>query len=159
MKKRVIESVIGICHMEEFDNTEIRLVKKAIEATERSYARYSNFKVGAALLLEDGTEVIGCNQENAAYPVTICAERSALFSAGAQYPELAVTTIAIAARNENGELLAEPITPCGSCRQALIETETRYGRPIKILLYGTCHIYVIEGIRNLMPLSFSDKQM
>ena len=122
MKKRVIESVIGICHMEELDNTEIRLVKKAIEATERSYARYSNFKVGAALLLEDGTEVIGCNQENAAYPVTICAERSALFSAGAQYPELAVTTIAIAARNENGELLAEPITPCGSCRQALIET-------------------------------------
>ena len=111
------------------------------------------------MLLEDGTEVIGCNQENAAYPVTICAERSALFSAGAQYPELAVTTIAIAARNENGELLAEPITPCGSCRQALIETETRYGRPIKILLYGTCHIYVIEGIRNLMPLSFSDKQM
>ena len=84
MKKRVIESVIGICHMEELDNTEIRLVKKAIEATERSYARYSNFKVGAALLLEDGTEVIGCNQENAAYPVTICAERSALFSAGAQ---------------------------------------------------------------------------
>ena len=96
------------------------------------------------MLLEDGTEVIGCNQENAAYPVTICAERSALFSAGAQYPELAVTTIAIAARNENGELLAEPITPCGSCRQALIETETRYGRPHKDSFYTEHAIYTLS---------------
>lgn len=159
MKKQVIESVIGVCGIDELSAAERHLVEKAVEATRRSYARYSHFKVGAALLLEDGTEVIGCNQENAAYPVTICAERSALFSAGAQYPDLAVTAIAIAARNEHDELLAEPVTPCGSCRQALIETETRYGRPVRIILYGTSRIYVIDGIRHLMPLSFSDKQM
>lgn len=79
MKKRVIESVIGICHMEELDNTEIRLVKKAIEATERSYARYSNFKVGAALLLEDGTEVIGCNRERSLSCYNMCRALSTLF--------------------------------------------------------------------------------
>lgn len=159
MKQKVIESVIGVYGFDELDDTDRHLVEKAIEATGRSYARYSHFRVGAALLLEDGTEVIGCNQENAAYSVTICAERSALFAAGAQYPEKAVTAIAIAARNERGELLAEPITPCGSCRQALIETETRYGRKVRILLYGTDRIYVIDGIKTLMPLSFTDEQM
>ena len=104
-------------------------------------------------------EIMGCNQENAAYPVTICAERTALFSAGVQYPDQAVVMLAIAARNESGELLDEPVTPCGSCRQAIIETEQRYNKQIRILLYGNNHIYSIDGIRQLMPLSFTDKQM
>lgn len=159
MKKRIIESVVNVCHPEELDETERRLVEKAIEATGRSYAKYSNFKVGAALLLKNGAEVIGCNQENAAFPVTICAERTALFAAGAQYPDQPVTMLAIAARNEKGELLDEPVTPCGSCRQAIIETEQRFGQSIRILLYGKKHVYVIDGIRQLMPLSFTDEQM
>lgn len=159
MKKRIIESVVYVCQTDELNETEKRLVAKAIEATERSYARYSRFRVGAALLLENGTEIIGCNQENAAYSVTICAERTALFSAGAQYPDQPVVMLAIAARNEKGELLNEPITPCGSCRQAIIETEQRFGRSIRILLYGTAHVYVIDGIRQLMPLSFTDELM
>lgn len=135
------------------------LVDKAIEATDRAYAAYSHFKVGAALLLANGEVILGCNQENAAYPVTICAERSALFSAGAQYPDQPVVAIAIAARDESGQLLNEPITPCGSCRQAMIETERRYNRKVKIMLYGTERIYIIDGIGQLMPLSFTDDMM
>lgn len=159
MEKRIIESVIDICQPDELNEVERNLIEKAIEATNRSYAKYSNFKVGAAALLENGVEVLGCNQENAAYPVTICAERTALFSAGAQYPDQPVVMLAIAARNENNELLREPITPCGSCRQVILETEQRFGKSIKILLYGTERIYIINGIRQLMPLSFTDEQM
>jgi cytidine deaminase len=105
--------------------------------------------------LENGVEVIGCNQENAAYPSGLCAERTALFAAGAQYPDVPVAVLAIAARGTDGELLEEPVAPCGSCRQVIIETETRAKRPIRILLFGHRCVYVIDGIRQLMPLMFS----
>ncbi|MDE5947799.1 MAG: cytidine deaminase [Prevotella sp.] len=154
-----MKSEIDVCRQDELSEMEQLLVNKAIEATDRAYAAYSHFRVGAALLLANGEIVLGCNQENAAYPVTICAERSALFSAGAQYPDQPVVAIAIAARDESGQLLGEPITPCGSCRQAMIETERRYSRKVKILLYGTERIYVIDGIGQLMPLSFTDDMM
>ncbi len=159
MEKRTIKSEIDVCQKNELSEMEQLLVNKAIEATDRAYAAYSHFRVGAALLLANGEIVLGCNQENAAYPVTICAERSALFSAGVQYPDQPVVAIAIAARDESGQLLGEPITPCGSCRQAMIETERRYSRKVKILLYGTERIYVIDGIGQLMPLSFTDDMM
>lgn len=158
MEEKIIKSVINVCRLEELTDNERCLIDKAIEATYRSYSKYSHFSVGAAVRLENGTEVIGCNQENAAYPLTLCAERTALFSAGAQYPDQPVTMIAIAARNADG-LLAEPITPCGSCRQVLIETEQRFGHSIRILLYGTNHVYVIDGIKQLMPLSFSEEHL
>ena len=106
--------------------------------------------------LDNGIEIIGCNQENAAYPSGLCAERTALFSAGAQYPEVPVRMLAIAARGTDGELTFEPTGPCGSCRQVIIESETRAKDPIRILLYGRKHIYVIDGIRQLMPLTFSE---
>jgi cytidine deaminase len=99
---------------------------------------------------------MGCNQENAAFPAGICAERSAIFAAGAQYPDQPVTMLAIAARNEKGELLEEPVTPCGTCRQVIIETETRFHQPLRILLYGQRHIFILEGIKQLMPLSFTE---
>lgn len=156
MEERIIKSVIKVCRMEELPSDEQSLIRKAIEATGRSYSKYSHFSVGAAVLLDNGREVIGCNQENAAFSVTICAERTALFAAGAQYPDNAVTKIAIAAANAGG-LLDEPITPCGSCRQALIETEQRFGREVRILLYGRKHVYRIDGIKNLMPLSFTEE--
>jgi len=98
----------------------------------------------------------GCNQENAAFPAGLCAERSAIFAAGAQYPGVPVKTLAIAARDTNGELTEEPVSPCGTCRQVMIETETRFSQPIRILLYGRRRIYVMDGIKNLMPLSFTE---
>jgi cytidine deaminase len=155
MEQLELKSVITVCQYEELSPADQHLVTLAIEATKRSYAPYSHFHVGAAVRLENGVEVIGCNQENAAYPSGLCAERTALFAAGAQYPDVAVDTLAIAARGTDGELLEEPVAPCGSCRQVIIETETRAKRPIRILLYGRRCVYVIDGIRQLMPLMFS----
>ena len=156
MKELELKSVIQACQMDELSTEEQHLVNLAIEATHRSYAPYSHFHVGAAVRLENGEEIIGCNQENAAYPSGLCAERTALFSAGAQYPDVPVEMLAIAARGTDGELLSEPVSPCGSCRQVIIESETRAGHPIRILLYGRKCIYVIDGIRALMPLMFSE---
>ena len=156
MEELELKSVVKVCQLEELTAEEQHLVEQAIEATERSYAPYSNFHVGAAVRLENGVEVIGWNQENAAYPLSLCAERTALFSAGAQYPDVPVGMLAIAARGADGILQDEPVTPCGSCRQVILEFETRAKHPIRILLYGRKYIYVIDGIRQLMPLSFSE---
>ncbi len=155
MKELTLESKITECQMEELSEQEQTLVRMAIEATERSYAPFSHFHVGAALLLENGEMLTGSNQENAVLPAGICAERSAIFAAGAQYPDQSVRTIAIAARGTDGELTDEPVTPCGICRQVIIETETRFQQSMRILLYGRRYIYAIDGIRQLMPLSFS----
>ena len=156
MKEVELKSVIKACQIEELSAEEQHLVNLAIEATGRSYAPYSNFHVGAAVRLENGENIIGCNQENAAYPSGLCAERTALFSAGAQYPNVGVEMLAIAARGTDGELQYEPVGPCGSCRQVIVESETRAGHPIRILLYGRKCVYVIDGIRKLMPLMFSE---
>lgn len=156
MKERVLESKICECQPEELSSQEQTLINMAIDATRHSYAPFSHFQVGAALLLANGKTVSGCNQENAVLPAGICAERSAIFAAGAQYPDQAVTMIAIAARGTDGELTDDPVTPCGICRQVMIETETRFHRPIRILLYGRRCIFAIDGIQQLMPLSFSE---
>ena len=156
MKELELKSVIQACQMDELSAEEQHLVNLAIEATGRSYAPYSNFHVGAAVRLENGEKIIGCNQENAAYPSGLCAERTALFSAGAQYPNVGVQMLAIAARGTDGELQYEPVGPCGSCRQVIVESETRAGHPIRILLYGRKCVYVIDGIKKLMPLMFSE---
>lgn len=156
MEKKSILSDILVCQKEELTQEEQQLIDAAIEATNRSYAPYSKFHVGAALKLQNGVTIIGCNQENAAFPAGICAERSALFAAGAQYPDQPVMMLAITARNSKGEILDEPASPCGPCRQVIIETETRYKHPVRILLYGKKYTYVIDGIRHLMPLSFTE---
>ena len=156
MKDLELKIQIRECQLDELSPEEQQLVAKAIASTDNSYAKYSHFHVGAALLLENGVVLPGCNQENAAFPAGLCAERSAIFAAGAQYPNVAVTTLAIAARNPQGELTEEPVSPCGTCRQVMIETETRYERPIRILLYGRRRIFVMDGIRHLMPLSFTE---
>lgn len=158
METRTISSIVNVCRKDELSAEEQMIVDMAIEATNRSYAKYSHFCVGAAVLLNNGATLVGCNQENAAFGVTICAERTALFSAGAQFPDTPVKAIAIAARNADG-LLAMPVTPCGSCRQAMIETEQRFGQRLRIILYGTECVYAIDGISNLMPLSFSEQQL
>ena len=156
MKNLELKTTIKECQLEELSQEEQRLVELAIEATNRSYAPYSHFHVGAALLLNNGVEIMGCNQENAAFSATLCAERSAIFAAGAQYPDVPIKILAIAARTPNGELQAEPVSPCGTCRQVIIETETRFKQPVRLLLYGRDKIYIVDGIQQLMPLSFSE---
>ena len=144
--------------MEELDDKERVAVEKAIEATNNSYAKYSNFNVGAALLLEDGSFVIGANQENAAFPSGVCAERAALFAAQSLKPQCAIQMLAIAAKNEHG-LTAKPVSPCGACRQVMIEVEQRYKKTIEVLLYGTKGIYKIHSVEDLLPLCFLDEDM
>ena len=156
MKHIELKSTITECQLDELTAEERQLVEMAIDATNRSYAPYSNFHVGAAVRLRDGVLIPGCNQENAAFPVTLCAERTALFAAGAQYPDEPVDMLAIAARSPEGELQEEPVSPCGSCRQVIIETETRFKQPVRLLLYGRRCIYVIDSIKQLMPLTFTE---
>lgn len=158
MKKLTTAINYLLVQLDELTPTEQALVQKAIDATYNSYARYSNFHVGAACLLENGEVVIGANQENAAFPSGLCAERTAIFAAQANHPDQPITTLAIAARNVNG-LLKSPISPCGACRQVVLEIEDRYQRPVRILLYGTDGIYVFESIKDLLPFSFVDANM
>ena len=154
MKEIVFQTKVKVCTIDELSAQEREIVDAARNATANSYAVYSGFSVGAAVRLSDGTIVTGTNQENAAYPSGLCAERTAIFWANSQYPDKAVEMMAIAARNGQTEL-EKPITPCGACRQVLLETEKRFKRPIRIILYGTKECYIIEdGIKALMPLSF-----
>lgn len=158
MKDLKIEIHIQCCQMEELMDEERELVDAAIAATHNSYAPYSRFCVGAAVRLRDGGIIIGANQENAAFPSGLCAERTAIFAAQAQHPEQPIMALAIAARNENG-LTKKPVTPCGSCRQVILEIEDRYQRPVCILLYGTEGVYRIQSVHDLMPLSFVGDNM
>lgn len=146
---------IKVCTLEELSSEDRTLIETARFATYRSYAPYSNFHVGAAVRLANGEIISGTNQENAAYPSGLCAERTALFYANSQYPDQAVCSIAIAARTQDG-FLNKPIPPCGSCRQVLLETENRFKSPIRILLDSTKDIYMIEGASSLLPLSFNE---
>ena len=129
------------------------LAEAAIEAMSGSYAPYSQFNVGAAIRLDDGEIIKGANQENAAYPSGLCAERTALFYAGASRPEKAVTGIAIAA-SQHGELCASPATPCGSCRQVMAQSQLRGGIPMKVILVGANKISQFEKVDDLLPLKF-----
>ena len=156
MKEIEVKPCIWEAQMDELTPEERSLIEQAIEGTNRSYSPYSLFHVGAALKLQNGVTFIGCNQENAAFPAGICAERSAIFAAGAQYPDQPVIMLAIAARSREGEFTYEPVSPCGTCRQVLIETETRFQHPIRILLYGQRCVYVLDSIKQLMPLSFTE---
>ena len=158
MKDLNITATIQVCRFDELNATDKSLLESAMEATQRSYAPYSNFSVGAAALLANGVIVTGSNQENAAYPSGLCAERTTLFYANSQYPDQSVLALAIAARTEKG-FIDNPIPPCGACRQVILETEKRYSQPIRIILYGKKEIYIIEGIRDLLPLSFDGSDM
>lgn len=154
MKEMILQTKVLVCTYEEMQETDKKIVDAARAATANSYAVYSHFNVGAAVMLSNGTIVCGTNQENAAYPSGICAERTTLFWANSQYPNEAVEILAIAARTEHGELDV-PIPPCGACRQVILETEKRFGKNIKIILYGAKQCYIIEeGIKALLPLCF-----
>ena len=129
------------------------LIQVAKEQTNHSYCPYSHFHVGAAALLGNGEIIRGCNQENAAYPSGLCAERSALFAAGAQYPDQPVLRLAIACFT-GGHFTKEPGSPCGACRQVMTETEHRYGGKMEVLLYGENETFVFSSAADLLPLVF-----
>jgi cytidine deaminase len=158
MKEINLTTKISVYLLEECTETEKKLIEAAKQATKNAYARYSNFKVGAALLLENGKTITGNNQENAAYPSGTCAERTAVFFANANYPDQRVVAIAVAAYH-NGKFTDDVITPCGACRQVLLEVETRYESPMKILMYSDERIYVVNSIKSLLPLSFGDEML
>ena len=158
MKDLNIQIAIKIYEYEKLSAADRELIDAACQATHRSYAPYSHFSVGAAARLSDNTIVTGTNQENAAYPSGLCAERTTLFYANSQYPDQAVVTLAIAARTEK-DFIDTPIPPCGACRQVILETEKRYKQPIRILLYGKKCIYEVQSIGHLLPLSFDASAM
>ena len=129
------------------------LVAAAHEARKGSYSPYSNFQVGAALRLVNGLIVKGANQENAAYPSGLCAERTAMFWASANYPDVAFDTLAITAA-DHGVLCELPASPCGSCRQVMAEYEKKYGRPLKVILVGAKRIRKFGKVEDLLPIIF-----
>lgn len=158
MKEKEIISKVRIYDYEELTDADRELIDKAKDATQTSYAPFSKFCVGAAARLSDGTIVTGSNQENAAFPSSLCAERTALFYANARYPEKSVEELAIAAY-AHGTFLKSPIPPCGACRQVILGVEERYGRPIRILLFGEEGTYVADSIKALLPLQFTGETM
>lgn len=155
MENKIISTKIEVYSYNELNDTDKNLVERAKKATETSYAPYSKFNVGAAVLLENGEIISGSNQENAAFPSGTCAERTTIFYAGARFPGIRFCKLAIAAFTE-GEFIEEPISPCGACRQAILEYEKLGGQPIEILLAGRNKVYKLQGIRSLLPLSFEE---
>lgn len=159
MKEMCFELKVLRCTPAELTEEDRALTDAAREACMGSYSPYSHFAVGAALRLSDGSIVKGSNQENAAYPSGMCAERVALYQAGALHPDKAVTAMAIAAQN-GGMFLSHPCPPCGACRQVMLETELRNGgNPIRLILYGTEECYIVgDGAKGLLPLQFDKEQ-
>lgn len=150
--------------MEELSPEDIILVQAAKDAGLEAYAPYSRFHVGAAIRMENGDIVTGSNQENAAFGAGTCAERSACFYASSRYPGMPMTKIAVAAWTREGKpedtpdedcYQARPISPCGVCRQALMEYEHLHG-PIEVIMYGRDEIYIVPSVASLLPLTFTE---
>lgn len=155
MKK--ITSSASISIFENVDELPIEiksLMEKAVEIRKKAYAPYSKFRVGAALSLDNGIVVLGSNQENAAYPSGLCAERVAIYQAGALYPEAKILQIAISATSDE-YVLKTPVPPCGSCRQSISEYEVKQETSIEIyFMGGEGEVYKSDSIANLLPFSF-----
>lgn len=138
-------------------NEDRLLLMNARKSLEGAYAPYSHFNVGAAVLLENGEIVCGNNQENAAYPSGLCAERVAIFYAGAKFPDVRIKAVAVTCKAEN-QVINDPVTPCGACRQAIAEYETRHGYKIKMIMAGESgRVFIAESIDSLLPLMFNRK--
>ena len=133
------------------------LMEQAIEIRKNAYAPYSKFRVGCAILMDNGKVVLGSNQENAAYPSGLCAERVAIFQAGTLYPDAKILKMAISATADEKPVL-EPIPPCGACRQSIAEYEIRQETPIEIFFMGESGpVYQSDSLRNLLPFMFDKK--
>ena len=155
MKEINLTTKIAVYSYSELTAEDKKLTSMAKEATKRAYSPYSHFNVGVALLLDNGEILTGANQENAAFSSGTCAERSVIFYAGANYPGVKFRRLAVAAFT-NGDFVKTPVSPCGHCRQAILEYETVGGAPIEIVLCGRDEVYVLHSIKDLMPLSFCE---
>lgn len=157
MKKRQIAFELTVFDsLENLPEGDQQLMKEAVKARGDAYAPYSNFQVGAAVLLENGSIVIGNNQENASYPSGLCAERVAVFHAGAKYPGVTIKTIAITATSKN-YVVDTPAAPCGNCRQSIAEYEQKQDSPITLLLMGeTGEVLKCDSIADILPLAFDN---
>lgn len=155
MKTLEIAAKIRILDETELTLEQKNVVEAAKLATLRSYSPYSHYKVGAACLLDNGEIITGSNQENAAYPSGLCAERTAVFYANSRYPEARILKLCIVGKTASGIFSKNVCAPCGSCRQVILESEYRNGQPIEILLPSQHGIYVINGISTLLPFGFS----
>lgn len=155
MKEVIIESKLHVYEsLEELPEDVVLLMQKAFKARENAYAPYSKFHVGAALLLDNDKIITGNNQENASYPSGLCAERTAIYYAGSQYPNAKVLKMAISAGSKN-KLTTTPIPPCGACRQAIAEYEIKQKEPIEIYFMGeTGKVVKSHSLSNLLPLVF-----
>lgn len=157
MEKRIEIIIEEFKELSELGAEDRQLVEKSMEASHNAYSPYSGFSVGAALRLDSGEIITGNNRENAAFPSGICAERTAISYAGANFPQSKIITLAISAHNSRG-FTTEPVSPCGTCRQVIAEEEDRNKQAIRILLFGTEKIQVINGNKNLLPLHFSSSK-
>lgn len=141
------------------NKTDLDLLLAAKGALVNAYAPYSNFNVGAAVLFEDGQIITGNNQENAAYPSGLCAERVAIFYASSQYPTKKIIAIAVSVKSKN-QIITTPVPPCGACRQALAEYEVKFESPIKLIMSGESgEVFISPSVSNLLPLLFSSKNL
>jgi cytidine deaminase len=161
MMKKITEQIeyLEFDSVDELDDNQRDLLAQAKKALSSSYAPYSNYHVGAAVELADGTVVPGANQENVSFPAGLCAERVAFFTAGAQYPNTPVVRVAITAETDKFPI-PHPVAPCGSCRQAMLETEHKFGRNIEVILQGMEGvIWVIPSIKSLLPVHFEEDRL
>ncbi len=143
----------------ELSQEDQELITKAKEASNEAYAPYSQFQVGAAVRLKSGKIIQGSNQENVAYPSGLCAERVAVYYANATYPKEEIESIAITAKTKNFEV-DKPITPCGSCRQAIAEYEIKQQKPIRIIMMGESgSIHICNGLKMLLPFMFNEQEL
>lgn len=154
MKTKTFSTEIKVYAYDELTADDRKLIDEAKKMTAQAHVPYSKFHVGAAILMDNGDMVRGSNQENAAYPSGTCAERTACYQASALNPGMPMRKIAVAAWT-GGSFQGKPISPCGSCRQALLEYEASYG-PIEVLLYGEDEIYVFPSVASLLPYSFTE---
>ena len=155
MKSFTITTTIELFDsMDELPAEVKELMQAAFEARDNAYAPYSKFNVGAAMLLDNNEVITGSNQENASYPSGLCAERTAIYYAGAKYPKAVIKTIAISATSQNHEVTS-PIPPCGACRQAIAEYESKQNEPIEIYFMGESgKVAKSNSLKELLPLAF-----
>jgi cytidine deaminase len=159
MKQIIIQSIFSVLSKEDLSLQENELMQQAFEARSKAYAPYSKFTVGVAILLDNGVVVQGSNQENAAYPSGLCAERVAIYYAGANYPTAKMVKMFITASPQDRNL-QEPIPPCGSCRQAIAEYEMKQDIPIEIFFMGAeGPIYKSDSLKNILPLVFDKNHL
>ncbi len=157
MKETRLEIKVQELAVDELSPLEVELMSRAVAAARDAYAPYSRFQVGAAVMLTNGRIITGNNQENAAYPSGMCAERVAVFNAASQYPNVSVREIALVAM-KNGTV-ADRITPCGACRQVLLEMEQRGNTPIRLMMCGKEKVQVVLSAADLLPLSFGSSDL